>query len=67
LMKLKNYRDAKARKLKWKKFMVLQNPVLKRIAEDLPRSKEDLMHIKGMGESKVEKYGDEILKILSNF
>jgi ATP-dependent DNA helicase RecQ len=57
----------KARKLKWKKFMVLQNPVLKRIAEDLPRTKEDLIRIKGMGESKVEKYGDEILKILSNF
>lgn len=67
LTKLKNYRDMKARKLKWKKFMVLQNPVLKRIAEDLPRTKEDLIRIKGMGESKVEKYGDEILKILSSF
>jgi ATP-dependent DNA helicase RecQ len=66
-LKLKNYRDAQARKLRWKKFMIIQNPVLKRIAEEMPKSKSELMSIKGMGETKVEKYGDDILKILNMF
>ncbi len=66
-LKLKNYRDAQARKNRWKKFMILQNPVLKRIAEEMPKSKSELMSIRGMGETKVEKYGDDILKILNMF
>lgn len=47
--------------------MIIQNPVLKRIAEEMPKSKSELMSIKGMGETKVEKYGDDILKILNMF
>jgi ATP-dependent DNA helicase RecQ len=64
LRELKNFRDKQARKLKWKKFMVFQNAVLSRIAEQKPKSLEELSHIKGMGENKLRQFGDEILKII---
>lgn len=67
LRQLKSYRDSQARKLKWKKYMVFQNPVLKRIAEELPRTKDDLYRIKGLGDAKIEKFGDDILRILERF
>ncbi|MCC5816363.1 MAG: ATP-dependent DNA helicase RecQ [Leptospira sp.] len=67
LRKLQNYRDTQARKLKWKKYMVMQNNVLKKIAEDMPSSEEELYRVKGMGQSKVEKFGADILAILENF
>nr|WP_207761502.1 RecQ family ATP-dependent DNA helicase [Leptospira perolatii] len=66
LNELKNFRDRTARRRKWKKFMVLQNPVLARIAEQMPDSLEELKLIKGMGESKVAQYGAEILKIVES-
>lgn len=64
LNRLKSFRDKIARQKKWKKFMVLQNSVLIRIATQRPETLEDLILIKGMGESKVQQYGREILKIL---
>ncbi|TGK07792.1 RecQ family ATP-dependent DNA helicase [Leptospira semungkisensis] len=67
LKELKNFRDKIARRKKWKKFMVLQNPVLVRIASQKPETLEDLILIKGMGESKVQQYGKEILEILEKF
>lgn len=67
LAELKNYRDRTARSLKWKKFMVLQNPVLKRIAENKPKNLYELTCIKGLGPSKVEKYGKDILRILERY
>ncbi|TGL63711.1 RecQ family ATP-dependent DNA helicase [Leptospira sarikeiensis] len=67
LKELKNFRDRIARRNKWKKFMVLQNPVLVRIASQKPESLEDLIAIKGMGEAKVRQYGKEILEILEKF
>jgi ATP-dependent DNA helicase RecQ len=67
LRELMNYRDRKSRQLKWKKFMVFQNPVLKRIAESKPKSLSELGATKGVGPSKVEKFGNDILEILSKW
>jgi len=67
LKELMNYRDRKSRQLKWKKFMVFQNPVLKRIAERKPRSLAELEATKGVGPAKVERFGNEILEILSRW
>lgn len=61
---LKNFRDAEARKRKWKKFMVFQNIVLKRISEEKPETMDDLMNIKGMGENKCREWGEKILSIV---
>jgi len=67
LRELMNYRDRKSRQLKWKKFMVFQNPVLKRIAERKPRTLVELESTKGVGPAKVERFGNEILEIIQKF
>ncbi|XDD54508.1 RecQ family ATP-dependent DNA helicase [Leptospira sp. WS4.C2] len=67
LKELMNYRDRKARLLKWKKFMVFQNPVLKRIAERKPRTLSELEATKGVGPAKVERFGNDIIEILSKW
>ncbi|MBE7411866.1 MAG: ATP-dependent DNA helicase [Leptospiraceae bacterium] len=67
LKELKNYRDREARRLKWKKYMVFQNAVLKRISEQKPENKVELLNIKGVGNSKAEKFGEGILSILEKF
>lgn len=65
LKELISFRDKKARALKWKKFMVFQTPVLKRIAERKPQSLEELEAVKGVGPSKVSRFGNDILSILA--
>jgi ATP-dependent DNA helicase RecQ len=67
LKELKNFRDREARKMKWKKFMVMQNSVLARIAKQKPNSKQDLKLIKGFGDQRIEKYSEEILRIVSKY
>jgi len=67
LRELMNFRDRKSRQLKWKKFMVFQNPVLKRIAESKPKTLVELESTKGVGPSKVERFGNEILEILAKW
>ncbi len=64
LRDLKNFRDREARKLKWKKYMVLQNNVLLRISKEKPKNLSELIQIKGMGNEKVKKFGEKILEIL---
>ncbi|TGK35344.1 RecQ family ATP-dependent DNA helicase [Leptospira gomenensis] len=67
IQELKNFRDREARRRKWKKFMVLQNPVILQIAKAMPETPEDLALVKGMGSAKVEKFGNEILRILEKW
>jgi len=64
---LKNYRDREARKYRWKKFMVLHNSVITRIANLKPQTKQDLIHIKGLGDAKIEKFGDGILDTVRKY
>lgn len=45
--------------------MVMQNGLLSRIALSRPSSFAELARIKGMGDSRAEKYGPEILRIIS--
>ncbi|EMY79254.1 ATP-dependent DNA helicase, RecQ family [Leptospira weilii serovar Ranarum str. ICFT] len=67
IQELKNFRDREARRRKWKKFMVLQNPVIVQIANVMPETPEELSLIKGMGSAKVEKFGNDILRILEKW
>lgn len=64
LRELRSYRDREARRLKWKKYMVMQNAILARIAAMKPASHADLALVKGLGHAKVEKFGREILRIV---
>lgn len=66
LSELRSFRDREARRLKWKKYMVLQNGVLSRIAKQRPASLRELGTIKGFGSAKAEKFGREILRIVGS-
>lgn len=47
--------------------MVLQNPVIVQIAKAMPETPEELSSVKGMGVAKVEKFGNDILRILEKW
>ncbi|MCE9596449.1 MAG: RecQ family ATP-dependent DNA helicase [Spirochaetia bacterium] len=64
IKQLKNYRDNQARKLRWKKFMVMQNAIIVRIARARPTHTGDLLTIKGFGAAKADRFGEEILRIV---
>ena len=59
------YKQFKARNIP--SYMVMSNKTLQEIATRIPRSREELMAIKGFGEASWEKYGEEILAITSGF
>lgn len=64
--KLKLWRKSKAIKENIKPYIIFSNSSLISIVNRLPKSIEELLQVRGVGEKKVEKYGDEILKLLSN-
>lgn len=64
--KLKLWRKSKAIKENIKPYIILSDSSLISIVNQLPKSAEELLEVRGVGEKKVEKYGDEILKLLSN-
>ena len=66
-LELKSYRDRTARKYGWKKYMVLNNSVLKTIAMNKPQSLQELLQVKGFGTQKAQKYGSDILQILKKY
>ena len=46
--------------------MIFNNAEMDDLIEKNPKTKEELLKVKGFGQTKVDKYGDEILKILNN-
>ncbi|MBN1068140.1 aldolase [Clostridium botulinum] len=61
---LKQYRYNKAKEEKIQPYMIFSNEVLEQIIKNNPKSKEELLNIKGIGKVKVDKYGDEILEVI---
>ncbi|MGG7178003.1 DNA helicase RecQ [Clostridium paraputrificum] len=61
---LKNWRREAANKEGIKPYIIFSDATLIEIVNKLPDKKEALLDIRGVGEKKVDKYGDEILKIL---
>jgi ATP-dependent DNA helicase RecQ len=62
---LRNWRNEQASQTGLAPYMIAHNDSLMQIAILQVKNKEDLLQIKGFGEKRAEKYGDEILKILS--
>lgn len=62
---LKQWRTEKAETLNVPKFMVCHNSELINIAFHHPKNVAGLKKIKGFGDKKVEKYGEEIISVLS--
>lgn len=62
---LKNYRLNISRQENIKAYMVFNNRELDELIQVIPKTKQELLSVKGFGEKKVKKYGDEILRILN--
>lgn len=64
---LRNYRLEVSKKNNLKAYMVFTNEMLDTLVETKPRTKEELLQIKGFGDKKVEMYGEGILEIINGF
>ncbi len=66
LARLKEWRHGKAREEDIPEFMILHQSTMMRIASALPSSPEALKGIRGMGKKKVGRFGEEILRLVSD-
>lgn len=64
---LKSWRTMKAEEENIPAYMVLWDQHLMEVAKAKPRTKDELLEVKGFSEKRAAKYGDEILTILSAF
>lgn len=62
---LKSFRMKKSKEENFKPFMVFSDKTLEELIEKLPKTKLELKEITGFGNVKIEKYGDDILKIIN--
>lgn len=62
---LKEYRLNKSREENIKPYFIYSNEVLTEIIRLNPKTKEELIQIKGVGPSKIQKYGQDIIDIIS--
>ena len=64
--KLKDWRADKAREAQLPAYIIFHNTHLMSIARHKPCTLDDLENVNGIGKSKVEKFGIEILEVLEN-
>ncbi len=64
---LKIWRNDLANNLGWSAFRICHNSHLIAIAKEKPQTIESLQKIKGFGETKSEKYGDDIIALINSF
>lgn len=61
---LKAYRLSKSSEEKIKPYFIYNDKQLKELISKMPKDKEELQTVSGFGEIKVNKYGDDILRII---
>ena len=61
---LKEWRLEEARRNRLKPFMVFSNTVLAAIADARPATYADLLAISGVGDQKLEQFGDAVLEVV---
>jgi ATP-dependent DNA helicase RecQ len=49
-----------------KPYIIFSDSTLIQIANLRPKSREELMNIRGVGEKKIKKYGDRVLRVVYN-
>lgn len=64
--KLRIWRKNKANSQGIKPYIIFSDTTLMELANKNPKTKDELMSIRGMGEKKYERYGEDILKIMNN-
>ena len=65
--KLQEWRTARFKKDNVPAYTIMHQSTLMTIASLVPQTKSELMRIKGFGEERFKKYGEEILAITSEF
>ncbi|VYU37203.1 ATP-dependent DNA helicase RecQ [Clostridium tertium] len=63
--KLRLWRKNKANSQGIKPYIIFSDSTLMELANKHPKTKDELMNVRGMGEKKYEKYGEDILKIMN--
>ena len=64
--KLKDWRYEKSKELHQPPYVIFHNTHLMSIAKFKPCNLQDLEQISGLGESKIKRYGMEIIEVLEN-
>ncbi|MFN8258915.1 MAG: helix-turn-helix domain-containing protein [Bacteroidales bacterium] len=65
--RLKSWRDKMSEKLNIAPYMIIQIKTMKSLAQLMPVSINHLSVIKGLGQNKIQKFGNEIVTIISDF
>ena len=65
--RLQQWRSERFKKDNVPAFMIMHQSTLMEIAARAPKTKTDLLRIKGFGEERFKKYGEEILAITADF
>ncbi|MBR4628797.1 MAG: HRDC domain-containing protein, partial [Ruminococcus sp.] len=63
---LKNYRYTKSKEEGVKAYFIYNNAQLEEIIRTSPKTLSELKKVNGFGDVKCQKYGNDILKILSD-
>jgi hypothetical protein len=63
---LRQFRLKASREEGIKPYFIFNNQELDALILAMPKSREELTQVKGFGDKKIEKYGDEILSILNS-
>lgn len=63
--RLRSWRAERARKDKVSAFIIAHNSLLEELARRKPQTPQALLGVKGFGQSKLDKYGPELLAILT--
>jgi len=64
---LKEWRRAKAREMEGAAYIILNNQTLLELSNLCPTTPEEMQFIKGMGPTRMEKYGQDILNIIGQY
>jgi len=66
-LKLRELRSDIAEALQIPHFQIFTQETLYQLCDDLPRNEQELVKVKGMGKTRVSKYGDEILEVIETY
>lgn len=64
---LKQWRKDRAKEVNVPEYIVCRNAELITVSKTRPRTMEELLKIKGIGNQKIAKYGDDIIAVVNAF
>jgi ATP-dependent DNA helicase RecQ len=48
-------------------FVIFSDKTLHEMCSEMPTNASELLDVKGVGESKLDKYGDQFLEVISSY